>query len=59
MKLKIEFSAEITEDIGDFTPSNIYTAVENKSILIGMLKEAVGENAEILIKNFDLTKIYD
>lgn len=57
MKLKLEFTAEITEDIGDVAPNKVYTAEQNKALIESDLRELCGENAEIIIRDCKLTKI--
>ena len=57
MKLKLEFTAEIIEDIGDVAPTKVYTAEQNKAMVADMLKDSCGENAEITIRECKLTKL--
>lgn len=57
MKLKLEFSAEIIEDIGDVAPTKVYTAEQNKALVEDMLRELCGQNASINIRDCKLTRI--
>lgn len=57
MKLKLEFSAEIIEDIGDVSPNKVYTAEQNKAMVEDSLRELCGPNAEITVHSCKLTKV--
>ena len=57
MKLKLEFSAEIIEDIGDVAPTKIYTAEQNKAMVEDMLREICGQGAIITVRNCKLTNV--
>ena len=57
MKLKLEFSAEIIEDIGDVAPKKVYTAEQNKAMVEDSLRELCGPNAEIIIHSCKLTNV--
>lgn len=57
MKLKLEFSAEIIEDIGDVSPNKVYTEEQNKAMVEGSLRELCGSNAEVIIHSCKLTNV--
>ena len=57
MKLKLEFSAEIIEDIGDVSPNKVYTEEQNKAIIEHTLREFCGSNAEVIIHSCKLTNV--
>ena len=56
MKLKLLFTVEISQDIGDVPEDKIYTEEQNKAMLEAQLKEMAGETAEIVIHECKLTK---
>jgi hypothetical protein len=58
MKLKLLFTAEICEDVGDVPEDALRTEEENKAILESELKEMAGNSAEIIIHNFEVTKLH-
>ena len=57
MKLKLVFTAEITEDIGDVQVNKIYTEEQNRAMVEGSLREICGKNAEIIIRDCKLIKV--
>ena len=56
MKLKIVFTAEITEDVGDIPEDKVFTEEQNRAMLEGALKEMCGSNAVCNILDCKLTK---
>ena len=56
MKMKIVFTAEIAEDIGDVPEDKVLTEEQNREMLEGELREMCGQDAEIVIHDFKLTK---
>ena len=58
MKLKLLFTAEISQDVGDIPENIIFTEEQNKAMLEAGLREMSGETAEIIIHECKLTKIH-
>jgi hypothetical protein len=57
MKLKLLFTAEISQDVGDIPEDKIFTEEQNKAMLDAALREMAGETAEIVIHECKLTKM--
>ena len=58
MKLKLFFTAEISQDVGDIPEDKLFTEEQNKAMLEAQLREMSGETAEIVIHECKLTKIH-
>ena len=57
MELKLEFTAEIVEDVGNVSPNKVYTEEQNMAILECALRELCGEEAAITVHQCKLTKV--
>lgn len=58
MKLKLLFTAEISEDVGDIPEEKVFTEEQILAVLENGLREMVGESNEIIIHDYKLTKVY-
>lgn len=58
MKLKLFFTAEISQDVGDIPEDKLFTEEQNKAMLEAQLREMSGETAEIVIHECKLTKVH-
>ena len=58
MKLKLFFTAEISQDVGDIPEDKLFNEEQNKAMLEAQLREMSGETAEIVIHECKLTKVH-
>ena len=58
MKLKLLFTAEISEDVGDIPEEKVFTEEQILAVLENGLREMAGESSEIIIHDYKLTKVY-
>lgn len=57
MKLKLEFTAEVIEELDGVDPKDIHSEEENKAILEHMLKQYSGKNAVVTVRQCRLIDV--